>query len=297
VNWELPRNEKNNRVELPAVQALGVERESGFIAVIARPPLHVADLSPGELLNKIDVRELPDWAGRQDAATVLAYRYVRPGYQVVLQAQRFDEAEVLQALIENAHLTTVVADDGQVMMELTLSIRNHGRQHLELELPANASVWSAFVSGEPIRPSKREGKLLLPLGQDLAADAAVEVELTFVGTSPFPKHHGTVLLDSPKFDLPLKNAHWDLYLPPDYEYTRFAGSMSRGSETQNPAVQVYSLSEYNVQQQVQEEQKKNGCALRPEGRARESQQQQFAPSFQQLQSLEKQRPAIPREPR
>jgi hypothetical protein len=56
-----------------------------------------------------------------------------------------------------------VADDGQVMTELSLSIRNNGRQHLEIELPDKTTVWSAFVAGEPVRPSVREGKLLLPL--------------------------------------------------------------------------------------------------------------------------------------
>ena len=58
-------------------------------------------------------------------------------------------------------------------------------------------------------------------------------------------------LVSPKFDLPLKNARWDLYLPPDYDYSRFEGSMTRTSDATLPMEQVYSLSEYNVQQRAQ----------------------------------------------
>ncbi|MGA2659272.1 MAG: hypothetical protein ABSH34_17350, partial [Verrucomicrobiota bacterium] len=57
---------------------------------------------------------------------------------------------------------------------------------------------------------------------------------------------------SPSFDIPLKNAHWDLFLPPDYEYSRFEGSMDPATEAGAPVIQVYSLSEYNVQQQAQE---------------------------------------------
>ena len=97
VTWELPRAGKTNLVELAGVQALGVEREAGYIAIVARPPLQVADQSSGGLLSKIDVRELPPWTGRPDAATVLAYRYLRPGYKLALDARRYDEAEVLQA--------------------------------------------------------------------------------------------------------------------------------------------------------------------------------------------------------
>ena len=256
VTWELPKNEKTNLVTLAGVQALGVERETGWLALIARPPLQVADKSASELLNKIDVRELPEWTGRADAATVLAWRYLRPGYRMTVEARRYEEAEVLQALIESARLTTVVADDGQLMTEISLSIRNNGRQHLELELPAGSKVWSAFVAGEPIRPSTREGKLLLPLARDVASDAPIAIELTFIGNDKFPKHHGSVALVSPKFDVPLKNARWDLYLPPDYDYGQFEGSMTRTADTVTPLVQVYSLSEYNVQQRAQEEQKK-----------------------------------------
>ncbi|HXQ20861.1 MAG TPA: hypothetical protein VN812_04260, partial [Candidatus Acidoferrales bacterium] len=64
VTWELPRSGQTNLVELAGVQALGVEREVGYVAVMARPPLQVADQSANELLSKIDVRELPQWTGR-----------------------------------------------------------------------------------------------------------------------------------------------------------------------------------------------------------------------------------------
>jgi len=257
VTWELPRTGQSNLVELAGIQALGVEREAGHVAIIARPPLQVSDPSGGGLLSKIDVRELPPWTGRADPATVLAYRYLRPGYKLALDARRYDEAEVLQALIDNARLSTVVADDGQVMTELSLSIRNNGRQHLEIELPEKTKVWSAFVAGEPVRPSVREGKLLLPLERDTASDAPVTVELTFIGQDKFPKRSGTLSLVSPKFDLPMKNARWDLYLPPDYDYSRFEGSMARTSDATLPLEQVYSLSEYNVQQRAQAEQTKS----------------------------------------
>jgi hypothetical protein len=143
------------------------------------------------------------------------------------------------------------------MTELSLSIRNNGRQHLEIELPEKTKVWSAFVAGEPVRPNVREGKLLLPLERDTASDAPVTVELTFIGQDKFPRRSGTVSLVSPKFDLPLKNARWDLYLPPDYDYSKFEGSMARTSDATLPLEQVYSLSEYNVQQRAQQEQSKS----------------------------------------
>jgi hypothetical protein len=47
--------------------------------------------------------------------------------------------------------------------------------------------------------------------------------------------------------VPVNNARWDLYLPPDYDYTAFKGSMAHQAET-TPIVQAYSLAEYRVQE-------------------------------------------------
>jgi hypothetical protein len=157
----------------------------------------------------------------------LAYRYVRPGYKLSLDVKRFDEADVLQALVDSAQFTSVVADDGQMMTEMSLSVRNNGRQFLEIALPAGASVWSAFVAGQPVRPSLRDGKLLLPIGATGADDGTMAVELTYVGTNTFPHGHGNIGFASPQFDVPLKNARWEVYLPPDYDYQNFSGTMTR----------------------------------------------------------------------
>ncbi len=251
VTWELPIGSQTNVVELTGVQALGVEREAGCVAVIARPPLQVADKSAPGFLSRIDPGELPPWTGRPDPAVVLACRYLRPGYKLAIEARRFEQAEVLQALIDSVRLNTVVADDGQMMTALTLTARNNGRQHLEVQLPPQATLWSAFVAGEPVRPSENQGRLLLPLAQNLGGDSPITVELTYVERGQFPAHRGIVSLRSPAFDVPLKNAHWDLFLPPDYEYSQFAGSMTRAPEAGAPLVQAYSLSAYRVQEQAQ----------------------------------------------
>jgi hypothetical protein len=165
---------------------------------------------------------------------------------------------VLTALVDSAQLSTVVSDDGQMMTEMRLAIRNNGRPHLEIELPQGAKMWSAFVAGQPVRPIQRAGKLLLPLERSVG-DAPVAVEMVYVGAYAFPKTKGEVGLISPKLDLPLKNVRWELYLPPDYNYSKYGGSMTHETASA-PVVQVFSQMEY-YQQEVQKKAELKSVAI------------------------------------
>ena len=247
VTWESEKSAASNVVEFTGVTATNVEREVGYVIVSAKPPIQVSEKSLGELLTKMDFNELPDWIERPARETVLAFKYLRPGYRLALDVKRYGEAEVLAALVESARLTTVVAEDGQLMTEVSLTVRNNGRQHLEVELPARSSVWSAFVAGEPVRPNVRHGKLMFAMERN-ADDAPVAIQLTFVSSEKFPKRNGAFALGSPKFDVPVKNTRWDLYLPPDYDYSDFeGGSMTKIAESA-PIVQMFSVSGYLSQQ-------------------------------------------------
>ena len=257
VTWEQPRAAGTNTVELAGVAADGVERETGLLAIVAKSPLQVAEVAAQDL-KRVDPGDFPEWAGRPDGATALAYRYVRPGYKLRLDARRYEEAEVLRALVDRAQLTTVVADDGQMMTEMSLSVRNNGRQFLEVELPPGATVWSAFVAGQPVRPGRREGKLLLPIEPTGTDDAAMMVELTYVGTNTFPRARGHVGFISPKFDVPFKNARWELFLPPDYAYQDFSGTMAREVAATPPSLLNFSSFEYAQMEKASRESAKAG---------------------------------------
>jgi hypothetical protein len=253
VTWDEPLSMQTNLMEVTGVSAEGVERETGLLAISAKAPLQVEESSAADL-QRVDVSDFPDWAGARDNAATLAYRYIRPGYQLALEVRRLDEAAVLQAMIESAQFTSVVADDGQMMTEMTLSLNSNGRQFLGVELPPGVQpdgVWSAFVGGQPVRPSWRNGELLLPIEQSAADGGDLSVQLTYVGTNAFPQRRGEVALVSPGFDAPLKNARWEIYLPPDYDYKNFSGTMSReiaaGAE---PGASNFSSLEYSQMEQA-----------------------------------------------
>jgi len=244
VTWEQTKSPTTDFLELRGVGARNVERETGVLVVVARPPLQVAATSSGDL-KPTDLRDIPEWAGSPDEGAVLAYRYLRPGYKLGISATRFVEAEILQALVESLQLNTVLADDGQMMTEMSLTVRNRNRQHLEITLPQGAAVWSAFVGGQPVRPAFNQGKLLLPLEQSVGDDSAIPIEILYVDSRPFPKGSGTVDLVSPILDAPIRTAHWELFLPPDYIYSGFSGSMAHEVETTSVEASGFSFLDYS----------------------------------------------------
>jgi hypothetical protein len=123
-------------------------------------------------------------------------------------------------------------------------MRNNGRQFLSMELPAGAQVWSAMVGGQPVRPCWRQGQLLLPLEREARGGEAVSVELVWIATNAFPRTRGDWAIASPKLDVPWKNAVWRLYLPLDYRYSDFGGTMTPVIPTETPAVAKYSSADY-----------------------------------------------------
>ena len=70
----------------------------------------------------------------------------------------------------------------------------------------------------------------------------MDIDLVYIGTTTFPERKGTIAIDSPSLGIPVKDARWDLYLPPGYAYTGFGGSMQREETTEGEAVQSYSFS-------------------------------------------------------
>jgi len=122
-------------------------------------------------------------------------------------------------------------------------------------LPADATVCSAFVAAQPVRPSMRAGRLLLPIESSGADDGAMLVELTYVGTNAFPKSQGQVGFASPRFDVPLKNAQWEVFLPPDYDYQdlRQGTMMRETAPVAEPSSASFSILEYSRMEQANKE--------------------------------------------
>ena len=141
---------------------------------------------------------------------------------------------------------------------MILTLRVGSRRHLQTILPKEAVIWALSVDGQAAQPSiradaKGQDVLLVPLPQQ-ASDYVV-VDMVYVAELPSAAtgnksgdwsgvHH----LSGPRFDLPLKQITWHVYVPEGFNYEDFGGTLTIDKNAQiDQKVQRYNLQYYEKQ--------------------------------------------------
>jgi len=215
--------------EVPAVRVLGVERETGFLGLAAATNVEL-DVDSMEHVNLIDVKELPMSIWRSSRNPVLlAFKYLGHPFRVAVKVTRHEELPVLVAAVDALEAITLQTEEGKVLTKVVYKVRNNVKQFLRLDLPAKATVWSVFVSGQPVKPAKDEsGSILVPLAKSQSIGQTLTqfpVEIVYLDEAPKMKLTGTSRLRLPKADLPTSELIWSVFLPWDYRYLSFDGDV------------------------------------------------------------------------
>lgn len=209
--------------------AVGAEVQRHHLAVFASDRIELSVTSRGEGVLEGDPRAIDASFGVADlAAAAYCFRGGEDGCAVDFTALRHGAADLLTAEVQSARLATVMTRDGASMTRVLLALRVGAKRHLELRLPANATLWTAAVSGRPVLPARRSDTdpvRLLPLSQGAAQDVAMEVEFIYV-VGPQTGAADRFALSGPGFDLPLRDVNWVVYAPADLRLDDFAGTLS-----------------------------------------------------------------------
>jgi len=236
VSFEMPLKEtgsgKSLNVSVPMVRAGNVSRETGFIGVARGENLEVST-ADSKGLEKQDTKELP---GELSSAS-LGFRYFDPEkHSLDLKIMRHELEEVLGALIRRIHIESVLTDQGEAVHEVIIEIQNNQEQYLVLEkLPEKMKIWSAVVRGTSVRPitRKSDNASLIELSKSNSRDEklgkqAFRIRLILRETleKGAMKNIGKIEFVPPVIkDIPILRCTWKVYLPRDYRYTDFAGTM------------------------------------------------------------------------
>jgi hypothetical protein len=107
---------------------------------------------------------------------------------------------------------------------------------LHVGLPEKTNFWFAFVNQNGVWPWTESNDYLIPLEQPSQSGQAIPVEVYFTSQAG-AADGGKLDLDliAPKFDLPLENITWRVYLNDKWQVKHWSGSLQMQQEEVVPA--------------------------------------------------------------
>ena len=233
--------------QIPWIQALGAEREKGFLGLAAATNVELA-INKTENATLIDVKELPSslW-GMTANPILLAFKYLKHPFTIAIDVTKHEEVPVLVATIDSAAFVTLQTNEGKSLTKAIYQLRNNVKQYLRLTLPEESVLWSVFVAGKPVKPAKdKNGHILIPLEKSQLREEGLTqfpVEIVYLDKTPTMKFLGNIKLNLPQNDIPISSLQWSLYLPSEYAYFNFGGDVKQVKASMFPVADDFRTKE------------------------------------------------------
>jgi len=217
----------DTKADTPFLSFKDAQRETGEVLVEGAGTIEL-NATEGGSLKRMDFRETNPYL-RSLARFPLqaAFRYHKqPDEQptLALAWTRFPDSSVLAAVAERAIVTTLVTNEGRSLTEIRLLVKNQAQPFLKVSLPAGASILSAEVAGEKVKPVEgQDGSRVPLLRAGFRPAGAYNVSFVFLHSgAPFAKKGGSDIA-LPKMDIPVNLLQWEVFLPEQYKVKDFGG--------------------------------------------------------------------------
>ncbi len=215
------------KADVPFLSVKNSQRETGEVLVEGVGTMELTATEAGSL-KRMDIKETNPYL-RSLARSPLqaAFRYHRQPTEnpsLALEWTRFPDSSVLAAVAERAIVTTLVTTEGRSLTEVKLTVKNQVQPFLKVELPAGASIVSADVAGEKVKPVEgTDGQRVPLLRPGFRPVDSYEVSFVFMHSgTPFAKKGGSEI-SLPKMDVPITVLQWEVFLPEQYKVKDFGG--------------------------------------------------------------------------
>jgi hypothetical protein len=174
-----------------------------------------------------------------------AFRLAEPAFQLPLKLDRHEAVKLLPARVQNITFTSVISDAGVMLTQVRMEMLPGDKRLLHVKLPKEANYWFSFVNQNGVWPWREGAAILIPLEQQSRSGKPVPVEIFYssqVGKS------GSRTLDlellAPKFDLPLENISWRVYLNEKWQVRNWSGTMQLVEQVLAPVSGALDLQGY-----------------------------------------------------
>src|SRR5450755_4185737 len=225
----MERSIADSKANAPFPSFKNAQRETGEVLIEGAGTMELTATEGGGL-KRMDVREtnpyLRSLAHFPPQAAFLFHRPPTETPTLALAWTRFPDSSVLAAVAENAVVTTMVTSEGKSLTEVRLTVKNQAQPFLKVALPAGASILSADVAGEKVKPVQGpDGDRVPLLRPGFRPTGAYEISFVFMHSgSPFAKKGGSDL-SLPRMDVPINLLQWEVFLPEQYKVKDFGGDV------------------------------------------------------------------------
>ena len=215
------------KVDAPFLSFREAKRETGEVLVEGAGTIELTAAESGRL-KRMDFKEMnPYLRSLARYPMQAAFRYHKqPDEKLALALEwtRFPDSSVVAAVAERAVVTTLVTTEGRSLTEIKLTIKNQAQPFLKIALPPGASILSAEVAGEKVKPVEGpDGNRVPLLRAGFRPVDSYTVSFVFMHSgAPFAKKGGSDL-SLPKMDVPINLLQWEVFLPERYQVKDFGG--------------------------------------------------------------------------
>jgi hypothetical protein len=234
----MERSISGEKADAPFLSFKKAQRETGEVLVEGTGTMELTATEGGGL-KRMDVKEAnPYLRSLAHFPPQAAFRYHKQASEtptLALQWVRFPDGSVLAAVAESATVTTLVTSEGKSLTEVRLVIKNQAQPFLKVALPAGASILSADVGGERVKPVQGpDGSRVPLLRPGFHPTDSYTVSFVFMHSgAPFAKKGGAEL-SLPNMDIPISLLSWEVFLPEQYKVKDFGGDVIAANVVPQP---------------------------------------------------------------
>lgn len=234
----MERSISGTQADAPFISFNGAQRETGEVLVEGAGTMEITATEGGGL-KRMDVKEAnPYLRVLAHFPPQAAFRYHRQPSEsptLALSWVRFPDGSVLAAVAESADVTTMVTSEGKSLTEVKLTLKNQAQPFLKVGLPGGATILSAEVAGERVKPVQgTDGNRVPLLRPGFRPNGSYTVSFVFMHSgTPFEKKGGADL-SLPSMDIPISILNWEVFLPDRYKVKDFGGDVIAANRVPQP---------------------------------------------------------------
>ncbi len=243
-SYQISFDPKAGKTKIEPLLAKNVAAQKGYLAIMSGGRLQIQHGEIPNGLREENSRSIPGNFGAGDLSdAIFCYSVTATDYTLDISVIRHSSATVLPATVKNVNMDSVVSADRQIVTRMRLEMLTGDMRLLKMWLPEGSKVWSVYVNGKSTRPLLKGDAYLIPL-DTATGEQSTELEVIYGGNLAAGGLRHNYKINGPRMNLPLNNIQWSMYMPPNFRYHKFDGTMNHKETSGAPVIVKYNAQQY-----------------------------------------------------